>query len=536
MEHYMGYIINSIESPVGNYLEFEAAEFSNGKVDGEKLKKARDDRDTSLPQTPWLTGRSLARVRDIFVAHDSRIDKILAEANPASGDDKARLQKLHQALESRILVYLHTLRALSVALNLPLSKRSTNSNVSAEDSRLAYVDEVAVYVDDVTELLEGGTPASWKQAVLALRVKTDLALNILEMPNPQANQRLIRRHLADYDNTIDALITTTAIAEESIDSGTLNHVRGLFADRLKNEAKSRQLWLQVWVAGSALGLLAIVLAFRFSLFDAPGWSWITVCLAGLGALVAALYTFRATRGMSVRGNWILVALPVLVLVIAVVLPRQDGQTLVSATAVAILTVAVLGGMSLWVVRHEPDEPPLRSGLSSRSLGLLRGSASSESETTDWDCYLVADEITTLRARILQEAGKQRKASIAWATTFILVGGVAALLSGAAGVTANLDQGNALIVGLAIGGAGLTALMTALNPGRRWEQARALHLACQSLEQEVGVLIRLDLGGNEPKDDNGRQKIEEIAKMYDALLGVPERPRLWRDIPAAEREK
>jgi hypothetical protein len=49
-----------------------------------------------------------------------------------------------------------------------------------------------------------------------------------------------------------------------------------------------------------------------------------------------------------------------------------------------------------------------------------------------------------------------------------------------------------------GGARLTALMTALNPGRRWEQARTLQLACQSLEQEVGVLIRLDLGRSDPR--------------------------------------
>lgn len=517
---------------VVRYLKDEAAEFSKITVDRD-LTEARRRRDADLSNAPWLAGRRLARVRRIFGAHDSKVDNILKEANADFSEQKIRLQSLHQALEARILSYVRSLRELSGALNLPEFEQPANSDSHTGDSRSAYVDTVAGYVDEVAEFEEGETPTSRMQRVLALRIKRDLALSILEMPNPQGNQTRIRRHLADYDDTIDALITTTAIALESTDSETLGQARGLFAARLKNEAEARRSWLFVWVSGSALGLLAIVAAFWTSLFDPLGWSWITVCLAGLGALVAALYTFRATRGLSIRANWILVALPFLVLVVALILPLQGGQTPAIATVVAVLTVAaVLGGMSLWVVRHEPSEPHLRSALSSRSLGLMRGSASSGSNTTDWNRYLVADELATLRARILQEAGTQHKASIAWATTFVLVGGLAALLSGAAGVTSTQEQWDDWVAGLAIGGAGLTALMTALNPGRRWEQARTLQLACQSLEQEVGVLIRLDLDGSDPTGVSGRQKIEQIAKMYDTLLGVPERPRLWRANPAA----
>lgn len=516
------------------YLDLEATEFNKDTVDRESLSTARRNRD-QLRGAQGLAVKRLAHVRRIFEAHDSKVDHILNEANGGFSENNVRLQNLHQALEARISAYLRLLRELSGALNVSASKQPANSDSNAGDWRSEYVDTVAAYVDDVAEFEVGETPITkMMQKVLALRIKRDLALGVLEMPHPQNDQIRVRRHLADYDDTIDALLSTPFIAQESTDSETLGQARGLFADRLKNETEARKTWLRVWVAGSALGLLAIVAAFWTSLSDPFSWSWITVCLAGLGALVAALYTFKATRELSIRANWILIALPFLVLAVALILPLQGRQTPAVATVVAVLTVAVLGGMSLWVVRHEPSESRVRSALTSHSLGLMRGSTSSGNETTDWDRYLVADELENLRARILQEARTQHKASIAWATTFVLVGGLAALLSGAAGVTSTQDEWRGWVVGLAIGGAGLTALMTALNPGRRWEQARTLQLACQSLEREVGILIRLDLGGKDPSDANGRQKIEQIAKMYDTLLGVPERPSLWRATPASER--
>lgn len=136
------------------------------------------------------------------------------------------------------------------------------------------------------------------------------------------------------------------------------------------------------------------------------------------------------------------------------------------------------------------------------------------------------ELETLRRRIAAEALSQKVAGRWWAAVFIGVGGLAALLSGAAGVTAAQPQQGGLsdwVATLAIAGAGLTALTTALNPGWRWEQAHSLYLACQSLELEVRVLLRVDFGAD---GFDARERLGKIATQYDALLGVPERPRLW----------
>ncbi|WP_157769032.1 hypothetical protein [Pseudarthrobacter sulfonivorans] len=509
---------------ISQYCDAEAQELGQADppdtADTADLTNARTERDEKLSRFLG-SGRSFEHVIGILQAHDMKvIDNVL----PQSDRDSRRLSlaELHQALKARLDAYLRSLTELADVLDLPRRRQAASHDPFRSGGwSSTYVDEVATYVDEVAELFTAGTSASLMQPVMALRIKRDLALGILETPKPQDKQTGIRGHLADYDRTIDALLAATAIDPESVDSQTLALVRGLFIERLKNGAKARRFWFGVWVVGSALGLAAIVAAFWFSLFDPRGWWWITFGIAGLGALVAVLYTLKATRGLSIRANWILVALPALVLVVALTLPRQTEQALAITTLFAVIALAVIGGVSLWVVRHEPSQPRLRSGLSSPLL-VPSTSPGSEENRQNWNRYLVAEELAMLRDRILREAGKQHKASIAWATTFVVLGFLAAALSGAAGVTAAGQQAG-LPVYFAIAGAGLTALTTALNPGRRWEQAHALQLACQSLEQEVSVLIRLDLNGA----DENRQKIEQISTLYDTLLGLPERPRLWR---------
>ena len=48
-----------------------------------------------------------------------------------------------------------------------------------------------------------------------------------------------------------------------------------------------------------------------------------------------------------------------------------------------------------------------------------------------------------------------------------------------------------------------------------------------------MLIRLDLDQSGSLD-YGREKIEQVATLFDVLVGVPERERIWRATPAPRK--
>ena len=146
--------------------------------------------------------------------------------------------------------------------------------------------------------------------------------------------------------------------------------------------------------------------------------------------------------------------------------------------------------------------------------------------------VVGRELRRLRDLISEEARRHRVIARRWMVAFVAIGGAAALTSGSAAVTASSDSGaDRWVVVLAVAGGGLGALATALNPGGRWEQARTVALTLTRLAHELETFIGLqgaDLRGT------GRQTVEDVVMRFDAILGVPERTRLWADDAAPAR--
>jgi hypothetical protein len=87
--------------------------------------------------------------------------------------------------------------------------------------------------------------------------------------------------------------------------------------------------------------------------------------------------------------------------------------------------------------------------------------------------------------------------------------------------------------LALGGAGLTALATTLNPGRRGESAASTAASCEALAREIGVMYRLDLDA-ELQDKHGRRALEDILIRYDAIVGVKGRDSFWSRLHGISR--
>ena len=360
--------------------------------------------------------------------------------------------------------------------------------------------------------------------VLLLRRRRDRRVDLHLLKADGARGARVRGSLADYDALVDGLIAASDGTGKGTDVTTLADVHELFAARATRTAQQQRSWLLMWAGGAFLGLAALVMAFWSTSQSGPRtWSWTMISVATVAALLASFYILRAAPNRSALRWFGLAACPW----------GSWGWRWSSSSPMgdgwSRRRWWPSPRRSSWCRRSSgPTERLDIEGRSSRSSGFLHlmGRTTSEGSTQAWSHLLVADELENLRRRIHQEARAQRRASLAWATTFIIVGGLAALLSGAAGVTANQTDATDWVAALAIGGAGLTALMTAVNPGRRWEQARTLQKACESLEQEVGVVIRLDLTPS-ADHETARQRIEDIAIMYDSLLGLPDRPRIKR---------
>lgn len=386
----------------------------------------------------------------------------------------------------------------------------------------------------VSAELREGTPTKGTQGTLSRRrLERDLDLRLLAVGTPQAQLSGLVDAFVEYDRLIDVLVKNASLQERPVAPELVERVGQLLEKRVSaDEHKIREgheeahSWLWVWGVGAGLGLLTIVTAFSWSASsDDSGWEWITLCLAGLGAVVAGLYTFRGAKDLTPMTRWLLLAAPLVVLVVATTLPQRGTQAVPAArVVVAVTVVAVLGALSLWIVLREPGRRNLQWAPTSVPLDMLLVNELGESGADPRRIPLIRAELDELLTRVRQEAQTQRVQGNWWGATFIVIGGLSAVLSGAAGVTATQAAESPWVVGLAISGAGLTALVTALNPGGRWEHARTIRLACESLAQEVGVFMRVDLGTTADEDD-GREKIDEIAVKYDALLGVQERSRL-----------
>jgi hypothetical protein len=472
------------------------------------IAKLRAERDSQLrvAQSSLLAAPEIGRLREILHRYDDRVITALRD-NPIN--ELGVLRTCRQWLDERIAGYRATLAAFDVS-DAP----------NASEPR-AFV---ATHVDEVSELLHDSTVPSeaTQRALRAVRRQRDAGLRLYEIASRAGSMTRIHAALIDYDTAVDELIGLAASMERTVSDVQVEQATRLLAARIKNDDSAERRWLWVWFAAAGLGLAAIVGAFSAGSRSGDlGWASASIVLAGLGALLAAGYTYAGTGGSPWWTRTLLIALPFTVFTLALVLPGMTVEERTISSLLASLVVVGLAGVSTWIVWRDHN----RSVPSTTQTPLIMSIPRTDPRQVAGTPETLIGELDMMRRRIAEEAHSQMVAARWWAATFIAVGGLAALLSGAAGVNAAQGQTGLSdwIAPLAIAGAGLTALTTALNPGRRWEQAQTLRLACQSLEHEVRVLLRVDLPGG---GLHGREKLEEIAIKYDTLLGVPERPRLW----------
>lgn len=480
------------------------------RTDSPTLLGRRAKRDAQFriaPGDPHLE-QQIDRLRVFIHRYDDQVDAGLQDR---TFNDLEDLGSCRRGLFDRIGTYIDTMTEFGVL-------------DAGSGSELRGL--VAAHVDEVNELLLGEPAASPERLgkdLRSVRRQRAAGLHLLAIRTPAVSNTRLHDALADYDTAIDGVVALAASTERPVNTTYVKEAARSLAARVHDDELSERRSLWIWVAAAGLGLAAIVVGFAVgSRTGDLGWTSASIVLAGLGAVLAATYTYAGSGGFPWWTRTVLLGLPITVFSLTLVLPGLTVDERTVASLLATLVVIGLAGISTSVVWRDHN----RSASSGTETPWFMSVPWQDDPQENSSQRPLFGELELIRRRIAEEAHAQKVAAHWWAATFILVGGLAALLSGAAGVTATQPQeGISSWVGpLAIAGAGLTALTTALNPGRRWEQAHTLRLACRSLEQEVRVLLRVDLAVD--GDVDGRAKLEEIATKYDTLLGVPERPRLW----------
>jgi hypothetical protein len=129
---------------------------------------------------------------------------------------------------------------------------------------------------------------------------------------------------------------------------------------------------------------------------------------------------------------------------------------------------------------------------------------------------IRGELSRIEGVAAARSSEQLRSARRWRIGHYVLGGGAALAAGGAGAR-NIPS-------LAILAAALTALATALNPGRQSEEKQVMADGCSSLAREIGVMGRVDLGEYTPPLD--REALEDVVDRYDSLIGAPERRSFW----------
>lgn len=107
----------------------------------------------------------------------------------------------------------------------------------------------------------------------------------------------MRHAIADYDSAIDDLVTLASSAAQPISDVHIEQAKHSLAARIVDDESTDRRWLWFWVAGAALGLASIIGGFAAGSWSGDlGWVSASVILAGLGAVLAAAYTYGGSAG------------------------------------------------------------------------------------------------------------------------------------------------------------------------------------------------------------------------------------------------
>ena len=351
----------------------------------------------------------------------------------------------------------------------------------------------------------------------------DLRVGIALDGLPDLASREVTAAVARFDSRVAAAaFLASDEAPRAVVVDLIKTAHGLLVAELRDLERRLRHWRRASFAAFCGGLATVLVG--------AGLAWAApsaresaggLGLAVLGAAVAVAMT-HLTTGLgrtTPTSRGLLATAPLVVLTGVILLQclrRPPATAPGTVTVVTVVTLALLTAPILFVV------------LSRRSAA--RDVVPGPAYPSHVAGSLVAREVDLLQRKIRDEGRRQAASARRWQAAFLTIGGFAALTSGSAAVTALNAADSPWVVVLALLGGVAGGLVTALNPGSRWSDAKALAVTCDSLADEVGALLRLDLGERsgtgEPTDTTGREQIEKIAVRFDAIRGVPARARLW----------
>ena len=367
----------------------------------------------------------------------------------------------------------------------------------------------------------------------ALRRGRDIRLHILTTAPDRPPRRILgylRNALQEHDEAVDNLLSGSPTGElTNIEAEGLQLLQDQALSHVTAIEQSYRRWRRWATAATVAGLLAVVIgqaAWVAGMSTAKplvAWGWLGLTLIGIGLISAIVFTRTAVGDLPERWRLALIALPALIVLVAVLLALLGGQPRPAYIATGVVaTLVVVAMVAVAVVTSDPQRvlddfsslvplPPAGDGVGPSRIGRLGA------------------ELRQVEMVVEDRARQERRSARGWQVAHIVVGGAAALASGAAGVVLTTEAQlsgslRTVITVLAVGGAGLTALATTLNPGRRAENAGLTSAGCEALVREIGVMTRLDLRGYGRR--GGREALEDVLDRYDALVGVTGPDSFW----------
>lgn len=363
--------------------------------------------------------------------------------------------------------------------------------------------------------------------------------------------------LREHDELVDTLLlgesTEGLRASNEQLIAQLKELRGIASARVEEVQRAYARWRR-WATGAAIGgVLAVVVGqvawlfgYRFGADDPlVVWGLLGLTLIGLGLACATIFTRTAAGDLGDGWRLVLTVLPILMVIVAVAgivavaaagagagagpFSRDELRTAYIGTGV----VAALAAVAVLAAGAISSNPERALDDTARTLFPVPVAGRAHADRVDQ----LEAELRTAEAVVEERSRQERRSARRWLSTHILVGGLGALASAAAGVVLNAEpsqqvlsqQTRSLVTLLALVGAGLTALATTLNPGRRWETAAVTAGSCEALAREIGVMTRLDLDEElEPESGprHGREALEDVLSRYDSIVGVPGRDSFW----------
>ncbi|HKE72379.1 MAG TPA: hypothetical protein VKB57_02120 [Acidimicrobiales bacterium] len=324
------------------------------------------------------------------------------------------------------------------------------------------------------------------------------------------------------------------------------------ADRWDVYERRRALWSGrlVIVVGLALLVLAVVLmGLAIDDGDTSAAAWIPIALIGVTGSACILWAADVAGRLDPSRTWIPCTLAVAaglgLGVVAAVFANDRASAVVWGAATGLLVdAAITAFLSYWVLRPRtpapPDEPRRRrrgrDSWDPRDLfprqshwdgpGADKATTPAAAATSpaaaaqNPEAEVVLREIGEAAWLAFSRANLQRRYARGWQTAQFAIGLPAALLAGLAGASSLSDlhgQWRTVVGVLGLIGAGLASLATALNAGKRAEEAKLLATRLDAVGRSAHAYRETNAIAT--KLGPARKYLSELLARTDVLMGA-----------------